>query len=102
MVENFVLRRRASGAENATGDYKADELPPQLTLFSTVIPIIMHFFHISKVTTLHPSLVRAATSNHTPANQKQRFIMTSVSRQFIAEYMSQIFDVIKSDVALYT
>lgn len=29
---------------NAIGDHKADELPPQLTLFNTVIPIPMHFF----------------------------------------------------------
>ena len=31
---------------NAICDHKTDDLPPRLTIFSTDIPILMHFFYI--------------------------------------------------------
>ena len=31
---------------NAICDHKTDDLPPQMTIFSTVISILMHFFYI--------------------------------------------------------
>ena len=38
-----------------------------------------------------------------PANEKQRYVMTSDLRQYMAEYIPlQMFDVIQSDVALHT
>ena len=30
--------------QNTIGDHKTDDLPPQTTIFSTVIPILMLFF----------------------------------------------------------
>ena len=44
MVGNFDLRRRVSGASNAGCDHKTDDLPPQVTIYNTVIPTLMHIF----------------------------------------------------------
>ena len=51
----FVLRRRVSGA---TYNHKTDDLPPEMTIFSTVILIQMvsNCFHLSKHTTQYPNL----------------------------------------------
>ena len=42
-IGNFVLWRRASGAENVFSERISDDIPPQMRILNMVIPILMHF-----------------------------------------------------------
>lgn len=99
MVANFVLRRRV----NEVREHKTDYLPPQMTVYRSVIPILMHFFTISSFKVYYTALKANTFGNVKPesANEKRRITMTSGSRQS-QNIPPQIFDVIKSDVAQYS
>ena len=40
---------RPAQVVNAISDHKSEDLPPQMTIFNIVIPILMHFFTFSPV-----------------------------------------------------
>ena len=41
MVRNFVLRRRV--AVKVISDHKTEDIPPEMKILNTVIPILMYF-----------------------------------------------------------
>ena len=43
MIWSFVLRQHINGAIKAICDHKTANLPLQMTLYNTIIPVLMHF-----------------------------------------------------------
>ena len=106
MVRNFVLHCDVSGTlilqENTICNRKTDYFHPRpknlvfhpkMTIFMTVIPILMHsFIFFFKI-----SLFWQQRNPKRPANEKRCYIMT-----YSLHLLSQICDVIQSDIALYS
>ena len=92
----------------------ADDITPQMKILNMVIPILMHYQHFpfKKIKKMYcVALIRPAAAScinslpaayiHLSTNGKQRYVMTSGFRQYIAGYTVANYDVIQSDVALH-
>ena len=61
--DNFVLRRRVSGAVNIISDHITDDIPPQMNILNMVIPIVVQFltFIRQRHSILHQTEASSAT-----------------------------------------